>query len=468
MRADPDSIDALRFQRLVAAGSSAAAGDPERGAALLREALELWRGPPLSDFVYADFASDSVRALEKLRLDAVEQLAAAELARGQVQDALLLVEEAIREDPLRERLRELQITALYRSGRHPDALRAYQAFRRQLDGELGLAPSPSLQRLNDRVLLHDRSLAPEATPAPLSVRNPYKGLRPFAERDADDFFGRDGLVAAVIASLATGARLVALVGPSGCGKSSALHAGVIPALRAGAVEGSAEWTIATMRPGSQPFEQMEQSLQHATAGPRVLAIDQFEELFSLSDDATAARFLRALARTAADGVTVVLSLRADFYDRPLQHCEFAALLTAGLVTVLPMAASELEAAVLDPARRVGVDVEPALLAELVADTTDQLGALPLLQYALTELFEARTGGVLSLEEYREAGGLRALLSRRSEDGFVALDDEQRQVAHQVFLRLVSLSEDARPVRRRAPVGELGALDVDPRSEERRV
>src|SRR5829696_3556611 len=116
MRADPDLIDALRFQRLVAAGSSAAAGDPERGAALLREALELWRGPPLSDFVYADFASDSVRGLEKLRLDAVEQLAAAELARGQVQDALLLVEEAIREDPLRERLRELQITALYRSG----------------------------------------------------------------------------------------------------------------------------------------------------------------------------------------------------------------------------------------------------------------------------------------------------------------------------------------------------------------
>lgn len=172
MHADRDSIDVLRFRRLVAAGSNAAAGDPERGAALLREALELWRGAPLSDFVYAEFASDSVRELEELRLDAVEQLAAADLARGRAQDVLLLVEAAIREDPLRERLRELQIMALYRCGRHPDALRAYQAFRRQLDGELGLAPSPSLQRLNDRVLLHDPSLAPTATTAPVSVRNP--------------------------------------------------------------------------------------------------------------------------------------------------------------------------------------------------------------------------------------------------------------------------------------------------------
>jgi basic membrane lipoprotein Med (substrate-binding protein (PBP1-ABC) superfamily)/DNA-binding SARP family transcriptional activator len=461
MQADPDSIDALRFRRLVAAGSSAVAADPERGAALLREALALWRGAPLSDFVYAEFASEPVRRLEELRLDAVEQLAAADLARGRAQDALQLVEAAIREDPLRERLRELQITALYRCGRQPDALRAYQTFRRLLDEELGLAPSPSLQRLNERVLLHDPSLAPEATTAPVPVRNPYKGLRPFAERDADDFFGRDGLVAAVLASLATGTRLVALVGPSGCGKSSALNAGVIPALRAGALPGSAEWTIATMMPGSQPFEQMERTLPDATAGPTLLAIDQFEELFSLTDETTAARFLRALASAVADGVTVVLTLRADFYDRPLQHGEFAALLTAGLVNVLPMAADELEAAVLAPARRVGVDVEPALLAELVADTTDQLGALPLLQYALTELFEARTGAVLSLEEYREAGGLRALLSRRSEEGFVALDDEQRQVAQQVFLRLVSLSEDARSARRRAPVRELTALDVDP-------
>ena len=469
LEADPDSIDALLFERLVAEGSRDAADDPERGAALLGEALELWRGEPLTDFSFEEFAREPVRRLEDLRLHAVEELAAAELAVGRDREALTLVEAAIRTDPLRERPRELQMVALYRSGRHPDALRVYQQFHRLLADELGLAPSPSLQRLNERVLLHDPSLALEASGAPASIRNPYKGLRPFTEQDAEDFFGRDRLVSELLESLGSGTRLVALVGPSGCGKSSVLNAGLIPALRAGALPGSAEWSIATMVPGGHPFEQVERALADAAAtspagAPVLLAIDQFEELFSLSDESTAATFLRHITTALMDAdspLTVVLTLRADFYDRPLQHADFGTLLTSGVLNVLPMAADELEAAVLAPARRVGVDVEPALLAELVADTIDQLGALPLLQYALTELFERRTDSVLSLDEYREAGGLRALLSRRSEDSYLALDDAEQRVAQQVFLRLVSLSEGARPSRRRAPLRTLSALDVDP-------
>ena len=107
------------------------------------------------------------------------------------------------------------MVALYRCGRHPDALRVYQQFHRLLADELGLAPSPSLQRLNERVLLHDPSLALEASGAPGSIRNPYKGLRPFTEQDAEDFFGRDGLVSELLESLGSGTRVVALVGPSG-------------------------------------------------------------------------------------------------------------------------------------------------------------------------------------------------------------------------------------------------------------
>jgi basic membrane lipoprotein Med (substrate-binding protein (PBP1-ABC) superfamily)/DNA-binding SARP family transcriptional activator len=491
--AEPESIDALRFERLVAEGhGELRGGDPERAAVVLREALALWRGAPLSEFAYEEFAREPIRRLQALRLDALEELAAADLERGQGQEALSLVEAAIGEEPLRERLRELQMVALYRCGRHPDALRAYQQFHRLLTDELGLAPSPSLQRLNERVLLHDPSLALETTAAPGSTRNPYKGLRPFAEEDAGDFFGRERLVAELLASLEAGVRLVALVGPSGCGKSSVLSAGLIPALRAGAVPGSAGWAIATMMPGPHPFEQLERALASAAReatgaepvpgdetdlgllraarlvlpkdGRLLLAIDQFEELFTLTDDPTAARFLRTITTAVTDAdppITVVMTLRADFYDRPLQHVDFAPLLASGVNNVLPMAADELEAAVLDPARRVGVDVDPALLAELIADTTDQLGALPLLQYALTELFERRTGSALSLQDYRHAGGLRALLSRRSEESFLALDEDKQQVALQVFLRLVNASEGARPSRRRTPLRELTALDVDP-------
>jgi basic membrane lipoprotein Med (substrate-binding protein (PBP1-ABC) superfamily)/DNA-binding SARP family transcriptional activator len=436
LQVDPDLVDAIRFQRLVTSD------DPDT----LREALGLWRGAPLSDFAYEDFAQEPIRRFQELRLNAFETLAALELARGRAQEAVSIVESAIPDDPHRERLRELQMVALYRCGRHPDALRAYQRFHRLLDDELGLEPSPSLQRLNERVLLHDPSLAVQTTAPATTVRNPYKGLRAFAEEDAGDFFGRERLVTEIVSALDGGARLVALVGPSGCGKSSVLRAGLIPTL-------GATWEITTMVPGTDPLEQLERAL--AEPDRLLLAIDQFEELFTLADDDTAAAFLHRLTDARA---TVVLTLRADFYDRPLLHGEFAALFTAGVINVLPMAADEIEAAVVGPARRVGVDVDPALLAELVADTTDQRGALPLLQYALTELFEHRTGQALELREYREVGGLRALLSRRSEECYRALDDQQREVALQVFLRLVTLSDEARPSRRRAVLHEFTALD----------
>ena len=469
--ADPDSIDDHRFQRLAAEGrDELRAGDAVGAAARLREALALWDGAPLCEFAYEDFAQEPIRALQALRIDALEELAAAELAQGRWEEALSLVEVAIGENRLRERLWELRMLALYRGGRHPDALRVYQRVRAILGEELGLAPSPSIQRLHERILLHDPALTPGAAGAPGSVRNPYKGLRPFAEEDAGDFFGREGLVAEILASLDAGSRLVALVGPSGCGKSSVLTAGLIPALRADALTGSAAWAIATMMPASQPFAQLERALATDGAvrasedGSRLLlAIDQFEELFTLTDEAVASRFLRHLsaAVTAAEGcVTVVLTLRANFYDRPLLHRDLAAL-TASVINVLPMAADELEAAVVDPARRVGVDVEPALRAELVADTANQAGALPLMQYSLTELFAQRTGSVLALEDYRRSGGLRALLSRRSEQCFHALDADQQHVALQMFLRLVNPGGDRLPSRRRVPLRELTALDVDP-------
>ena len=203
----------------------------------------------------------------------------------------------------------------------------------------------------------------------------------------------------------------------------------------------------------------------AGRGRLLLAIDQFEELFTLTDDAIAARFLRdmtAAVKAAEPCMTVALTLRADFYDRPLLHRDFAALMTSSVINVLPMAAEELEAAVLDPARHVGVDVDPALRAELVADTADRLGALPLMQYALTELFEPEDGLGASrcrTTDMREACARCCRAAPRSAS--CALDDDQQQVALQVFLRLVNPSEDARPSRRRTPLRELTGLDIDP-------
>jgi basic membrane lipoprotein Med (substrate-binding protein (PBP1-ABC) superfamily)/DNA-binding SARP family transcriptional activator len=191
LRIDPQAIDARWFERLVREGTQALEeGLLAQGEAAITEALELWRGPPLSDFPYEEFAQAEIRRLQGLRLGALESLAAAKLEARRAQEAVGLAEVVIQADPLRERAREVQMLALYRTGRHAEALRAYQEFHAMLAEELGLDPSPPLRQLQERILLHDPSLGPPGppgAPAPEPIlRNPYKGLQAFGEGDAKD------------------------------------------------------------------------------------------------------------------------------------------------------------------------------------------------------------------------------------------------------------------------------------------
>lgn len=492
---DPASIDARQFERLIEEGTRRLrSGDNEGGAQDIRAALRLWKGPALSDFTYEEFAQPYIRRFHDLHLDAIEALAAAELAAGRHDDVVPMLDAAIRADPLRERSRELLMLALYRSGRHADALRTYQQLRTVLGEELGLDPSPPMKRLQERILIHDPSLvpAPQMPTDAAAGRNPYKGLRPFAEEDAPDFFGRDDLVELLVGALRAGSRLIALVGPSGSGKSSVIGAGLIPRLRAGAVPGSEQWVIAQTVPGARPLAEVEAMIGSAAGAPSgranlleangetgqsatslpvmqedgrlLVVIDQFEELFTITDEPPRHSFLSAVARAVAEPgsqVTVLLALRADYYDRPLVHLEFAEVFTRGVVHALPMRPNQLEAVIVAPAERVGVAVEPALLAELVADAGDRQGTLPLLEFALTELFDKRTRSSLTLDGYRALGGIRGLLSRSAEALYGALTEDERHVAMQVFLRLVQLGHGPAESRRRLPLAELTELGLDP-------
>ena len=492
---DPETIDARRFERLVHEGTrELREGDLAGGAELLREALRLWHGPALSDFAYEEFAQPYIRRFHDLHLDAIEQVAAAELEAGRSAEVVPMLDAAIREDPLRERSRELLMLALYRSGRHAEALRTYQQLRTMLVDELGLDPSPSLQRLQERILLHDPSLFPQpAEPAAdTALRNPYKGLRSFTEADAPDFFGREALVERLIRALDSGNHLVALVGPSGSGKSSAIAAGLIPRLRDGALPGSERWVIAQMVPGANPLAEVEAVVSAAAGVPKGLAtlldaegssegspvalrvipaggrvllvIDQFEELFTIADEVARRRFLDAIASAVSEPdtqITVLLSLRADYYDRPLLHPEFARVFTPGVENALPMTPNELEAVVVGPAERGGIAVEPALLAELVADAADRPGTLPLLEFALTELFDQRTRAALTLDGYRALGGIRGVLSRSAEAIYGGLSRDEQRVAMQVFLHLVQLGVGTTESRRRLPLADLMGLELDP-------
>lgn len=368
-------------------------------------------------------------------------------------------------------------TAKDPGARFPDALALAEAFRRAAGG--AAAGSDELWVRREALL-----------------SNPYKGLRAFYEADAADFFGREALTERLLARLGEAGpyqRFLAVVGPSGSGKSSVVRAGLVPALRAGALPGSADWYVVEMLPGSRPFDELEIQLLEVAAradlnlheqlrrdaygltravrlalpgegGQLLLVIDQFEELFTLAHDPEQTRrFLEGLYTAVTEPrspLRVVITLRADFYDRPLLHSDFAALIQERTEVVLPLSPAELVAAICGPAERVGVRYEEGLEALIVGEVAEQPGSLPLLQYALTELFEQRQDHHLTRAAYEAIGGVAGALGRRAEGIYQSLEANEQAAARQVFLRLVTLGEGVEDTRRRVRRSELEALALD--------
>ena len=168
----PDQLDSWRFERLLGEGTAElASGDAAAAAAPLHEALSLWRGPALADFAYEPFAQAEIARLEDLRIAALEERIEADLALGAHADLTGELEALVSAHPLRERLRAQLMLALYRAGRQADALDAYMAAHRTLDEQLGIAPGPSLHRLQEQILHQDPALdAGELSAAAPAVR----------------------------------------------------------------------------------------------------------------------------------------------------------------------------------------------------------------------------------------------------------------------------------------------------------
>ncbi len=329
------------------------------------------------------------------------------------------------------------------------------------------------------------------------ARNPYKGLAAFRESDAKDFFGRQRLTDTLVAAVADQA-LTVVTGPSGMGKSSAVFAGLIPTLRSGARPGSEDWLVTDLVPGAHPFDALTVALDRVALEPTAAAveqlrvggttledvvderlppgtpllvvIDQFEELFTLTaDEVTRERFLDVLAAVAeasTGNLRVVVTLRADFFDRPLRHAAFGEVMASSVVAVHAMTADEITAVIERPLSRVGVDVDAALVDALVGDTQHDFGGLPLLQLVLTDLFETRRRDRLTLEEYRAAGALPGWIGRSAEAIYTHLDDDARNATREVFLRLVTVDEDTDETRRRARRTELERIPLDPDAIQR--
>ena len=290
------------------------------------------------------------------------------------------------------------------------------------------------------------------------VACPFKGLASFDVEDAEVFFGRERLVAEMVARLA-GAPLMGIVGPSGSGKSSALRAGLLAAVAGGVLPGSERWTLAVLRPGEHPLRALEQATADAAPPDRlIIAVDQFEETFATCrDESERGAFIDALISGARDPrrrASVLVAVRADFYGRCAAYPELSRLLGANHVLVGPMRRAELRRAIELPARRAGLHVEPELVDALVADVEGEPGALPLLSTSLLELWQRRDGRRVRMSAYEHAGGVHGAVARLAEGAYERLDPDRRRLARRILLRLAGPAEGEAVVRRRVPLVEL--------------
>lgn len=332
-------------------------------------------------------------------------------------------------------------------------------------------------------------VSPNAIDRPAVSRNPYKGLRAFEEGDASDFFGRAELAATLVIAVDRH-RFVTVAGSSGSGKSSVVQAGLLPRLAAGAIAGSAGWIRVVFTPGSDPVESLAEALAAVAPKPMnmvdqlethgigavvaqvledpeselLLVVDQFEELYTLVDiperrDLFTTKLIEAVTQDESR-VRVVVTLRADYYDRPLDNTDLGRFVRDGLVTVLRPINDELIEMITAPAQAVGLHWEPGLPQRIAQDVSDQPGGLPLLQYTLTEMVERRRGDLLTSDYYEQVGGVAGALAGRAETVFQEFDRHQRDAIREIFLRLVSVDEETDDTRRRVRRTELESLGIN--------
>jgi len=326
---------------------------------------------------------------------------------------------------------------------------------------------------------------------------PYRGLEVFREEDAPFFFGREAFAEDLSAAVAT-QSLVAVVGRSGSGKSSVVRAGLVPKLRR--PDGDQVWEIVTLFPGTRPLQALSRALLpllepemseidrlveinkqagHLAAGELgldqvinrvlekqpgtdrlLLVVDQWEELYTQATDEedrrNVVRFIDALLDAAeAAPVTVVLTLRADFYGDALLHRGLADRLRQAVVNLGPMNREELKRAVTKPAEKVQLHFDAGLVDRLLDDVGDEPGNLPLMEFALKALWDARRGDQLLYDVYTAMGGVRGAIAKRAETLYARLDPAQQQAAERVFTKLVRPGEETGDTRRRADLNELG-------------
>lgn len=338
-------------------------------------------------------------------------------------------------------------------------------------------------------------------------KNPYRGLSAFQVEEADLFSGRDELTERlwlrfqVLYEQGGATRLLAVLGPSGSGKSSVARAGLLAELQTSPIPGPepvqsivfkpgdnplGALAIALLPPSHEPVTAAELSAQRDLAdflrkpnargefdglslwaanrpsverSPFVVLVDQFEEIYTLcTDEKGREEFVSVLIHAAAARsryVSVVLTLRTDFIGETAQHHpELNRLIGSQEVIVTAMDRHELRQVIAEPAAQAGQPIDDATVELLLSQAWGNEGTLPLLEFALTSIWEGMQAGKEPGATLRELGGVGGALAGKAQEIFDKLDPTQQATAQRALVRLVRLGEGTRDTGRRAPISEL--------------
>jgi len=329
---------------------------------------------------------------------------------------------------------------------------------------------------------------------------PYRGLKAFREEHAAFFCGREVYTSRLLEKVLRQNGLVAVVGPSGTGKSSLVLCGLLPLLRRQRPPATT-WDAVTFTPGDRPFHRLAASLipllepSITSAAERLskaqqlgeslasglplaevaemilgdskgtdrllVVVDQFEEIITLTPEKHRSSFLKAMvAALGHSPIEFVITLRADYYGHVVSlNRELSDRLEQCVVNLGPMTPDELGRAIVQPAKKVGLDFEAGLVERLLNDVGDEPGNLPLLEFALTELWTARQSRSMTHAAYEKFGGLAKAISHTAHAELEKFTPEQQRTVRQILTRLVHVvtpGEALEDTRQRVSLNELGA------------
>ena len=462
----------------------------------LQQAVGYYRGDFLADVVDSDseeltrWRQETRRRFENDMLWAFDALVEGSVKTNQPQLAIELAQRQIELAPWHERAHRNLMHALTLAGRRTAALRQFETLTRILDNELAAEPSAETVTLFRQI---SADTLPVSTP---QFENPYQGLQAFGSTAAPRFFGRENVTSRLYEAVQT-QRFLALIGPSGSGKSSVVQAGLIPQLNEG-------WEVVTFRPGADPFRNMEEAtaflksdvaptwqwtdflstgederehvlrqvemtcrqrnLNTETPHRCLFVVDQFEEIFTQCEnpDVRLRFFELLLALTQQQShslsISVLIALRADFMAQALAAGPLTNAFQDATIILGAMNRNELRRAIERPALRQGVTFEPGLVDRLLDDVGSEPGNLPLLQFALTLLWQEQQDGWLTHQAYDDLERVVGALTHYAGGIYARLEPEAQHQAQRIFLQLIQPGQGTADTRRTATRVEIGEAD----------